>query len=124
VHRGRALIACGAAILALVLALARPVDAQATRPRAGAVVTAPPLLNWRGVPGALLYNVQLWRDGRKILSRWPWKSQYQLQRSWRQNGRRYTLEPGRYTWYVWPRFEGRYGKMIGKSFFYVRAASA
>jgi hypothetical protein len=111
VHRGRALIACGAAILALVLALARPVDAHATRPRAGAVVTAPPLLNWRGVPGALLYNVQLWRDGRKILSRFPTLSRFQLGAHWRYRGVWYRLRPATYRWLVWPWLGNRYGRL-------------
>ena len=40
-------------------------------PPNGAVLTAPPLLRWSKVRGADYYNVQLLRDGRKVLSAWP-----------------------------------------------------
>jgi hypothetical protein len=121
VHRGRALIACGTAILVLVLVLALPVDARATSPRAGAVVTAPPLLNWRGVPGATLYNVQLWRDGRKILSRFPTRSRFQLGAHWHYRGVWYRLRPATYRWFVWPWLGTRYGRLrVNRSFVFVR----
>ena len=84
----------------------------------GTRVTAPPLLRWVPVRRALYYNVQLWHDG-KMLSRWPTRNRLQLRESWAYNGRRHELVPGRYVWYVWPRFSGRYGRAIGKSVFYV-----
>lgn len=84
----------------------------------GTRVTAPPLLRWVPVRRALYYNVQLWHDG-KVLSRWPTRNRLQLRESWAYNGRRHELVPGRYAWYVWPRFSGRYGRAIGKSVFYV-----
>ena len=40
-------------------------------PAAGAVVKAPPLLRWKAVPRATFYNVQLYRNGVKVLSTWP-----------------------------------------------------
>jgi len=89
-------------------------------PREGARVSAPLLLNWVNVPGARFYNVQVWRDGRKVLTRWPRASEFQLHRTWTFAGRGYRLEPGLYTWYVWPRFARRYGQMIGKNTFRAR----
>jgi hypothetical protein len=121
VHRGRALIVCGTAASALLLALALAPTAHAIRPRPGAVVTSPPLLNWRSVPGADLYNVQLWRDGRKILSRFPVRSRLQLDSRWTYRGRDFRLSPALYRWYVWPWFGRRYGRVrVNSSFIMVR----
>jgi hypothetical protein len=89
-------------------------------PRQGARVSAPLLLNWVNVPRARFYNVQVWHEGRKVLTRWPRASQSKLRRTWTFAGRRYRLEAGIYTWYVWPRFARRYGEMIGKSTFRVQ----
>ena len=93
-------------------------------PRRGALVTSPPLLDWRTTRGATYYNVQLYRGDRKILSRWPSSSRLQLPSRWRHQGRVYRLTPARYSWYVWPGFgrraERRYGALIGASFFTVR----
>ncbi|MGH2921251.1 MAG: hypothetical protein ACRDKU_04195, partial [Gaiellaceae bacterium] len=63
------------------------------------------------------YNVQLYRNGRKILSRWPKRPRFKLARSWKEGGRTYTLRRGVYTWIVWPNLNGRYGKMLGQSSF-------
>ncbi len=94
-------------------------------PRRGALVTRPPLLDWRTTRGATYYNVQLYRGNRKILSRWPTRSRLQLPSRWRYQGTTYRLTAGRYTWYVWPGFgrrtERRYGALVGSSFFTVRA---
>ena len=94
-----------------------------TGPAAGARVAAPPLLRWRSVPNASYYNVQLYRDGRKILTLWPSAPSLRLARSWRFEGRSYRLTPGRYRWYVWPGFGARsatrYGKLLGSREFVV-----
>jgi hypothetical protein len=90
------------------------------KPRSGTRLSSPPLLNWIWVENARRYNLQLWRHGAKILSRFPKASRRDLGRTWRYGGRRYRMTPGRYTWYVWPRFAGRYGEMIGKRVFYIR----
>ena len=86
-------------------------------PAARQQLSAPPLLRWTPVRGARYYNVQLRRDGRKILSRWPAAAKLQLPATWRFAGKRYRLKPGRYRWVVWPgegpRAKGRYGKKIG-----------
>ncbi len=39
--------------------------------------------------------MQVWRDGRKILSVWPFESRYQLRSSWIFRGKRYSLHEGR-----------------------------
>src|SRR5919206_4181777 len=39
-------------------------------PRRGARVRRPPTLRWVPIAGARFYNVQLFRNGRKILSTW------------------------------------------------------
>jgi hypothetical protein len=78
--------------------------------------TSLPRLEWRSVPGARYYNVQLFRGHRKILSAWPVGTHLKLRASWTFKGRRYRLTPGRYNWYAWPGFgsrsEHRYGRMI------------
>jgi hypothetical protein len=97
-----------------------PLRAPAEKAR----VAAPPLLTWVKVRKADFYNVQLFRKGRKILSKWPIKPRLRLQRSWVWNGRRRTLEPGTYRWFVWPAFKRRggpvrYGKPLGHSDFVI-----
>ncbi len=92
-------------------------------PKAGAVVSAPPRLVWKAVPNARYYNVQVLRGGR-IFSAWPTSASFQLKRTWRYNGRRYKLTPGRYRWYVWPGLgrpaQKKFGRLIGSSSFVVR----
>ena len=93
-------------------------------PTADAHVAAPPMLIWTAVPGATYYNVQLFRaDPTKLLSIWPKHAGLQLRRTWRFDGRRYRLKPGKYRWYVWPGFgrrsAGRYGHMVGSGTFVV-----
>jgi len=97
-----------------------------TKPALGARVQAPPLLAWRAVPKASYYNVQLYRNGQKILTVWPTKTSFLLQRTWRFGGQAYRLTPGTYRWYVWPgygkRSANRYGKALGsRTFVVVRA---
>lgn len=88
-----------------------------TRPAIDARLKDPPLLAWTAVPKATYYNVQLYVDGKKILTVWPTGTSFQLPRSWRFDGRTHRLVPGRYRWYVWPGFgarsASRYGKLVG-----------
>jgi hypothetical protein len=91
-------------------------------PAARVSVSAPPRLVWTPVKRASYYNLQLIR-GRKVLSAWPVRPGFQLRRTWSFNGRRYTLRPGVYRWYVWPGI-GRisavkYGRLLGSSTFVV-----
>jgi hypothetical protein len=75
-----------------------------------------PRLDWPSVRGADYYNVQVFRNGRKILSAWPRHSRLQLKKRWRYAGKRRTLSAGTYSWYAWPGFgrrsAQRYGKLI------------
>jgi hypothetical protein len=82
-----------------------------------------PTLQWTTVRRARYYNVQLFRDGRKIMSAWPSKTEFRLKRHWSYRGRKRGLVPGRYRWLVWPGYGRRanndYGEMLGPTFFRV-----
>jgi hypothetical protein len=73
---------------------------------------------------ATYYNMQIWRNGKKILSVWPLRSRYQLRSSWTYAGRRYSLDNDRYLRYVWPGFGPeaavQYGSLLGKTAFQKR----
>ena len=90
-------------------------------PKDTARLKRPPKLRWKRVAGATYYNVQLWRDGVKLLSFWPIRTSLQLKRRWSYQGRRYVLTPGTYRWYVWPglgaRADVRYGTILGRQTF-------
>jgi hypothetical protein len=90
-----------------------------------AAVTAPPRLRWTPVRDARYYNVQLLRDGRKILSAWPRRAALQLRDRWRYRGKVRRFAPGVYRWYVWPgegpREANEYGPRIGARSFKVVA---
>ena len=74
---------------------------------------------------ASYYNVQLFRDGRKILSVWPSAPRLKLKWSWTFAGQSYRLRPGSYRWYVFPglgkRAVARYGAFLGENRFTVVA---
>jgi hypothetical protein len=93
-------------------------------PGAGSSLSRPPLLRWRKIARASYYNVQLFRNGKKILSAWPTKPQYQLRSKWRYRGKRYRLVAGTYRWLLWAgygkRSEHRYGKLLGRRTFVIR----
>jgi hypothetical protein len=80
-------------------------------PRSAATVHGDATLRWRADPKATYYNVQLWLNGKKVLSSWPDGPTLRLPH----------LAPGRYTWVVWPglgsQSEHRYGPLTGKSTF-------
>ena len=63
------------------------------------------------------YNVQLYRDGRKVLSVWPTLAHLRVKRAWRFDGRRVRFRSGEYRWLVWPghgaRSKADYGERIG-----------
>jgi hypothetical protein len=97
--------------------LVSPIRLAVTRPG------HPPLLRWTPVRRARYYNVQLFRNGRKILSAWPEKARFRLKKRWRYDGLRRRLEPARYRWAVWPGYGPRsksdYGKRLGPASFRV-----
>jgi hypothetical protein len=92
-------------------------------PVGGTQVASPPLLAWTPVRHSTYYNVQLYRDGRKVFSLWPSHPELVLSLSWTFSRHRYALKPGRYRWYVWPGFgsrqSARYGSLIGAGMFVV-----
>ena len=110
----------GVIVVALLGFILLPTDAAAglrlVAPRDHAVVSRPPVLRWTAVAAASHYNVQLWRGNRKVLSRWPARPRLKLHRSWRYNGRSYSLRAARYRWYVWPGFRWGYGRFRGRDF--------
>jgi hypothetical protein len=93
-------------------------------PGAGSSLSRPPLLRWRKIARASYYNVQVFRNGKKILSAWPTKPHYQLRSKWRYRGKRHRLVPGTYRWLLWAgygkRSEHRYGKLLGRRTFVIR----
>lgn len=106
-----------------VVVVAAPERQLLTAPAFGARVRVPPLLAWVGVSGASYYNVQVSRNGRKILSVWPPRNRFKLSRTWAFAARRERLVPGTYQWYVWPGLgaqrESRYGRLLGQGSFVV-----
>ena len=93
------------------------------RPAPGARVSAPPLLTWTTVTKATYYNLQLFRDGKKILSAWTRHPKFRLAETWKYDGHAYRLTPGVYHWFVWPGYDlpaaNRYGKLVGSRTFVV-----
>jgi hypothetical protein len=90
----------------------KTVNARFMRPAAGALVrTLRPVLRWkRGPKATRLYNVQVFRGNRKVLSVFPKGTSFRI-----PSGR---LKPNvRYTWSVWPYLGRRYGKLLGRSTF-------
>jgi hypothetical protein len=101
-----------------------PASALLQSPRNGGTLRRSPTFRWTPVRGASFYNVQLFYRGAKVLSAWPTKARQTLTRRWTYLGRRHTLRPGTYVWYVWPGFgpqaKSRYGQLLGQGAFRVR----
>ena len=97
---------------------------KVTTPMLMAFGASPPVLRWTPVSSATYYNVQVWRNGKKILSAWPGSPRYAVSARWTFRGVLYRLTAGTYRWYVWPglgsRSAARYGKLLGSSTFVVR----
>ena len=95
-------------------------------PADGAILRSPSAVDfsWRPYRDARYYNVQLYRDGRKILSAWPVSPHLVLRDGWTFAGRRQRLAPGSYRWFVWPGLgaqrDRRYGPVLGSGTFTVR----
>lgn len=106
-----------------VAVIVSPAAVNLVRPAAGASVTGPPVLLWVPVDHADYYNVQLYRDGTKVLSVWPTKASYRLGKRWRFAGTAYSLASGKYRWFVFPGFGPQrarhFGDAIGTSTFVV-----
>ena len=117
----RTFVAVSVTAAALVGILAAPERADAVErwrsPARGAVIGSPPILRWRDVRDALFYNVQLYRNDRKILTRWPREPRFRVRSRWSNSGRTYRLRPGLYRWYVWPAYARGYGRLRVRSSF-------
>jgi hypothetical protein len=103
-----------------------PSSALLLTPRKGVVVPAKgtATLRWRAAPRARYYNVQVYRNGHKVLSAWPVAAHVHLNRAWTYQTHHFHLKRGAYTWYVWPSMKPlphvAYGPMVGQSSFVVR----
>jgi hypothetical protein len=85
------------------------------RPRSGSVVRSPtPQLTWKATKGSTYYNVQVFRNGKRMLVGWPSTASYRI-----PGGK---LGPGTYVWFVWPAVQHKgssptFGKLIGRATF-------
>lgn len=106
-----------------VVVRATPDTERLVSPEQNARITRPPLLRWAPFAKASYYNVQLWRGKQKVLSIWPSVPRLQLSASWTFDRKKQRLQPGVYTWYVWPglgaRAAVRYGGLLGSRTFVV-----
>jgi hypothetical protein len=94
-------------------------------PKNGARLKKAPKLVWAPDAEAGYYNVQLLRNGVKILSVWPKGPSYKIKKGWAFGGHKFKLSAGVYQWFVWPGYGPRsqvaYGQLLGsRSFRIVR----
>ncbi|MDX6563527.1 MAG: hypothetical protein QOD65_3341 [Gaiellales bacterium] len=88
------------------------------RPLSGSVVDAAPHLTWTPKKGSAYYNVQLFRNGRRVLIAWPSQASYDVPQG--------KLAPGTYVWFVWPAVKSggaapKFADLIGRATFVVKA---
>lgn len=84
------------------------------RPISGSYVGTAPVLTWKPSKGASYYNVQVFRNGKRVLVAWPSQPSYRIPTG--------ALSPGTYVWFVWPaigttRADPRFGGLIGRAVF-------
>lgn len=83
------------------------------RPLTGSVLHAVPLLTWKPKQGSAYYNLQLFRNGKRVLVVWPSHASYRIPAG--------TLTPGTYVWYVWPALRSggsaTFARRIGRATF-------
>ena len=88
------------------------------RPLTGSAIHAAPMLRWEPRKGAAYYNVQVFRQGKRVLVAWPQRPSFRFPAD--------KLEPGTYVWFVWPALarthaSPRFDDLIGRATFtYVR----
>jgi hypothetical protein len=86
------------------------------RPLTGSVLHSVPLLSWRGRKDSAYYNLQLYRNGKRVLVAWPSHASYRPPAS--------VMVPGTYVWYVWPALRNggsaTFSSRIGRATFVYR----
>ena len=84
------------------------------RPTSGSSVNASPRLTWKPQTATAYYNVQLFHNGKRILTGWPTQAAFSIPAG--------KLEHGTYVWFVWPAVKHgsgvpTFGKLIGRATF-------
>ena len=79
-----------------------PAPRVGSKPPATSRASAARRFAWAPVKGARAYRFELFRGPEQVLVRRTETPALQLPPSWQTDGRRVTLEPGDYRWYVWP----------------------
>ena len=87
------------------------------RPLTGSVVSSTPRLTWKAKRDSAYYNVQIFRQGRRILLAWPSRASYEVPAG--------KLAPGTYVWFVWPAVGNggeapKFADLIGRATFVVK----
>ena len=102
---------------------ATPAVVSPARAAAHSAVPARRVLSWRRDPHATYYNVQLFRNGRKVFEAWPLAPRIAIPKRWFFDGKTRSLTAGAYDWYAWPGLgplsEARYGKKPTQASFVV-----
>jgi hypothetical protein len=87
------------------------------RPLTGSVLHSVPLLTWQAKKDSAYYNLQIYRNGKRVLVAWPSHASYRPPAS--------VLVPGTYVWYVWPALRNggsaTFSSLIGRATFVYRA---
>ncbi len=82
-------------------------------------------LQWPSVEGADMYDVVLWRNGRRVADLWPRMNRVELHAA--SSTRDRTIAPGRYEWFVFPVFRNggssRAGRLVANGAVQIKAAS-
>ncbi len=107
-----------------LVVLATPHRQRLLAPKTGAKLHAPVAFHWMPIYGATYYNLQLFLNGKKVLSVWPHSTSFTLARHWKWGGKiRHLVAGEHYTWFIWPgigpRKQDKYGKLEGFSSFNV-----
>ena len=84
------------------------------RPLSGSSLRKAPLLTWKRKQGAVYYNVQVFRSGKRVLVAWPSRPSYRLPAA--------KLQKGTYVWFVWPALRAgssspKFADLIGRATF-------
>jgi hypothetical protein len=84
------------------------------RPFTGSTVTTAPRLTWTSQKATAYYNVQLFRNGTRVLTGWPSQAAFTIPAG--------KLKPGTYVWFVWPAIRHAtgaptFGTLIGRATF-------